>query len=238
MGIRDAIRKIVFGHKANSKLYIEYLRKIGVRVGEHVTIYTPTKTTIDESYPWMLTIGNNVKIAQGAIILNHDYSWSVLKGVSGAILGASGKVTIGDNVFIGMNAIITRNVRIGNNVVIGAGSVVTKDCLDNGVYAGNPAIRIAELDDFLEKRKQQRNLLLHIFSATAAAPLRKFSTSFSCCLNVQSLRKRSSGVRTSCNLAETLKHPFYTWKTTNHNLRITKHLCLTVFQTNWKMANS
>jgi len=154
MGIRDAIRKIVFGHKANSKLYIEYLRKIGVRVGEHVTIYTPTKTTIDESYPWMLTIGNNVKIAQGAIILNHDYSWSVLKGVSGAILGASGKVTIGDNVFIGMNAIITRNVRIGNNVVIGAGSVVTKDCLDNGVYAGNPAIRIAELDDFLEKRKQ------------------------------------------------------------------------------------
>ena len=145
---------MVYGPKADSERYIAHLRKIGVLVGENVTIYTPTKTTIDECYPWLLTIGNNVKIAQGAIILNHDYSWSVLKGVSGGILGAAGKVTIGNNVFIGMNAIITRNVTIGNNVVIGTGSVVTKDCLDNGVYAGNPARRIAELPDFLEKRKK------------------------------------------------------------------------------------
>lgn len=154
MGLRELIRKVIYGHKANSELYIEHLRKIGVQVGEDVTIYTPTKTTIDECYPWLITIGNHVKITQGVIILNHDYSWSVLKGVSGSILGASGKVTIGDNVFIGMNTIIMRNVTIGNNVVIGAGSVVTKDCLDNGIYAGNPARRIADLDDFIEKRKE------------------------------------------------------------------------------------
>lgn len=54
------------------------------------------------------------------------------------MLGASGVVEIGDNVFIGMNTIIERNVKIGNNVVIGAGSVVTKDCEPNSVYAGAP----------------------------------------------------------------------------------------------------
>ena len=63
-----------------------------------------------------------MRITEGVKILTHDYSWSVLKlyeSVSenpGAILGASGTVKIGDNVFIGMNTIITRNVEIGNNV--------------------------------------------------------------------------------------------------------------------------
>lgn len=147
------IKGFIYGHKANSERYIAYLKKIGVSIGEDVAIYAPTKTLIDEQYPWMITIGNHVKIAQGVVILTHDYSWATLKRVyEGAILGASGKVSIGNNVFIGMNAIIARGVTIGDNVVIGAGSVVTKDCLPNGVYAGNPARRIAELDDFYEKR--------------------------------------------------------------------------------------
>ncbi len=49
-----------------------------------------------------------------------------------------GKVTIGDNVWIGGNACIMPGVTIGNNVVIGAGSVVTKDIPDNVIAAGNP----------------------------------------------------------------------------------------------------
>lgn len=72
------------------------------------------------------------------------------------MLGASGVVEIGDNVFIGMNTIIERNVKIGNNVVIGAGSVVTKDCEPNSVYAGAPAKRIMNIDDFFEKRRKKQ----------------------------------------------------------------------------------
>lgn len=147
-------KRLVYGHKADSKAYISHLRKIGASVGEDVVIYAPNKTTIDEQYPWMLTIGDHVRICQGTVILTHDYAWSVLKGAKGGpILGASGKVTIGNHVFIGMNALITRGVTIGSNVVIGAGSVVTKDCPDNGVYAGVPAGRICSLDEFYEKRK-------------------------------------------------------------------------------------
>ena len=78
MNIRALLRGIIYGHKADSQRYIAHLRKIGVHVGENVTIYTPSKTTIDECYPWLTTTGNNVKITQGVIILNHDYAWSVL----------------------------------------------------------------------------------------------------------------------------------------------------------------
>jgi acetyltransferase-like isoleucine patch superfamily enzyme len=48
-------------------------------------------------------------------------------------------VKIGDNVWIGMNAIILKGVTIGENSVVAAGSVVTKSVEPNTVVAGNPA---------------------------------------------------------------------------------------------------
>lgn len=68
------------------------------------------------------------------MILTHDYSWSVLKRnprkeKQGQILSAIGPVTIGNNVFIGINSVITRNVTIGDNIIIGTGSIVTKKLL-------------------------------------------------------------------------------------------------------------
>ena len=49
-----------------------------------------------------------------------------------------GKTRIGNNVSIGSNSTILP-VTITDHVVIGAGSVVTKDILEPGIYAGNPA---------------------------------------------------------------------------------------------------
>ena len=74
------IRKIVYREKADSDSYIRYLRKIGMKIGDYCTIYNPTKTLIDETRPWLISIGNNVKIALGVTILTHGYEWSVLKG--------------------------------------------------------------------------------------------------------------------------------------------------------------
>ena len=142
MGVKEVLKKIVYGKRYSSETYIDYLRRIGVKIGEDCTIYVPSKTLIDEQYPWMITIGNHVRITEGVKILTHDYSWSVLKlyeGVSenpGAILGASG------------------TVEIGNNVIIGAGSVVTSSCDHNGVYAGVPAKRIMSIDEYYEKRER------------------------------------------------------------------------------------
>ena len=155
MLLKKWIRKILLREKADSASYINWMRSKGATVGNDVTVYVPTKTQIDMTCPWLLTIGDHVRITQGVIILTHDYSWSVLKQLpdhKGIILGAQSPVSIGNNVFIGMNTIITRGVTVGDNVVIGAGSVVTKDCESNSVYAGNPAKKIMTIDEYFQKR--------------------------------------------------------------------------------------
>lgn len=151
--IKKMIHNIVLGEKADSNKYVSYLRKKGVRVGEDVRFYSPSNSVIDVSAPWLLSIGDHVRITHGVIILTHDYAWSVLKARNGSVHGAQSPVKIGNNVFVGMNAIITRGVTIGDNVIIGAGSVVTKECEANSVYAGNPAKRIMSIDEYYEKRK-------------------------------------------------------------------------------------
>lgn len=49
------------------------------------------------------------------------------------------KVTIGNDVWIGKNAIIICGCKIGNGVIVGAGAVVTHDILDYAVVGGVPA---------------------------------------------------------------------------------------------------
>ena len=46
---------------------------------------------------------------------------------------------IGDNVFVGVGAVVVGKIKIGNNVQIGANAVVTKDVPDNAIVVGNPA---------------------------------------------------------------------------------------------------
>lgn len=154
--LKRLVRNIVYREKASSEKYIAYLRKRGVQIGRDVSFFSPTHTLVDLTLPWLLTIGDHVRITHGVIILTHDYSWSVLKQLpenEGRILGAQSPVFIGNNVFVGMNAIITRGVTIGDNVIIGAGSVVTKDCEAGSVYAGSPAKKIMTIEEYLHKRE-------------------------------------------------------------------------------------
>lgn len=56
-------------------------------------------------------------------------------------------VHIGDNVWIGANAVVLPGVTIGENTVIGAGSVVTKDIPANVVAVGNPCKVLREIGE-------------------------------------------------------------------------------------------
>lgn len=157
--IKRFLRNIILREKASSEKFVAYLRKNGVQVGENVRFFSPSNTLVDISCPWLLTIGDNVNVTHGVIILTHDYSWSVLKRHNknqGVILGAQSPVKIGNNVFIGMNSVITRGVTIGDNVVIGAGSVVTGNCENDSVYAGSPARRIMSIDEYYSKRERKQ----------------------------------------------------------------------------------
>ena len=49
------------------------------------------------------------------------------------------EVVIGNDVWIGMRAIIMPGVKVGNGAVIGTGAVVTKDVPDYAVVGGVPA---------------------------------------------------------------------------------------------------
>lgn len=48
-------------------------------------------------------------------------------------------MTIGNDVWIGTNAVIMPGITVGNGVIIGAGAVVTKDVPDYAVVGGIPA---------------------------------------------------------------------------------------------------
>ena len=55
-------------------------------------------------------------------------------------------ITIGENCWIGMNAMVLPGVILGNHTIVGAGSVVTKSFeKGNCIIAGNPAKVIKEL---------------------------------------------------------------------------------------------
>lgn len=150
------LKKLVYKEKLDSESYIKYLRQQGAKIGKRVDIYAPNKTLIDMTRPWLIDIGDDVQITENVTILTHGYDWSVLKGVYGEVLGSSGGVKIGNNVFIGMKTTILKGVHIGNNVIIGANSLVNKDIPDNCVAAGNPAKVIMPLDQYYEKRKKEQ----------------------------------------------------------------------------------
>lgn len=151
--IKEIVKKILYREKADSNSYEKHLRKLGVRIGDRTVIYVPTKTCIDITRPWLIEIGNDVKITEGVTILTHGYDWSVLQNVYGEILGSAGKVKIGNNVFIGMKTTILKNVEIGNDVIIEANSLVNKNIPSNVVVAGNPARIIMSIDEYYQKRK-------------------------------------------------------------------------------------
>lgn len=81
-------------------------------------------------------IGENVMCGPNVQIYTAYHPTEPELRLSGLELAAP--IKIGNNVWIGGNAIICPGVTIGDNTTIGAGSVVVKDIPANVVAAGNP----------------------------------------------------------------------------------------------------
>jgi len=77
-------------------------------------------------------IGNNCNISQGVTI-----------GVSGLGL-YRGTPVLGNNVYIGANAVLAGKIFIGDNVLIGACTMVNRSFQDNSVLMGVPAIMVSQ----------------------------------------------------------------------------------------------
>lgn len=103
------------------------------RIGIHCTIIGP------------VTIGSHVNLAQGITVtaLNHNFDDATKRideqGVS------TRPVVIGDDVWIGANAVILPGVTIGHHAVVAAGAVVTKDVAPQTIVGGVPAKEIKRI---------------------------------------------------------------------------------------------
>jgi acetyltransferase-like isoleucine patch superfamily enzyme len=183
MDVRYLAARLMYPNNCSSEAYIKYLRKMGCHIGEHTFFFAPRHNTIDTTRPYLLYIGDYCKITQGVVILTHDYSRSVLRMEYKEIIEDACFVHIGDNVFIGINAIILKGATIGNNVIIGAGSVVSHDIPDNTVAAGNPAKVVMTLDEYYQKRKERfileaKEYAREIYRRTAKYPTIKDMADF------------------------------------------------------------
>ena len=136
----------------------KYAKKVGVHFGANFHAYG---YVMYGSEPWAISIGDNVFITNNVTFITHD-GGTLLFRKTVPDLEITKPITIGNNVFIGMNTTILPGVNIGNNVVIGAGSVVSKSIPDNSVYAGNPARFIKTTDDYFKKIKEQSLHLGHL----------------------------------------------------------------------------
>lgn len=105
--------------------------------------------------PFLINMKNNVFIAAGVRLVTHSEHHVVFNNEenSNSFRTKFGYINIGNNVFIGANAIVLYDVNIGNNVIIGAGAVVTKDIPDGSVVAGVPAKVIGTYDSLKEKSR-------------------------------------------------------------------------------------
>lgn len=124
---------------------IESFCCINNAVGD-VTIGDYTRIGIHNTIIGPVCIGNHVNLAQGITItaLNHNFE-DASKRIDEQ--GISTKpVVIGDDVWIGANAVILPGVTIGSHCVVAAGAVVTKDVPDNCVVGGVPAKVIKSLN--------------------------------------------------------------------------------------------
>lgn len=105
------------------------------RIGIHCTVIGP------------VCIGHHVNLAQGITVtaLNHNFADTNRRIDEQGI--STRPVVIGDDVWIGANAVILPGVTIGRHVVVAAGAVVTKDVPDNCVVAGIPAKVVKKLEE-------------------------------------------------------------------------------------------
>jgi len=148
--LKAQIKDVVFGE--NVKV-VEPVNLYGCSIGSdcfigpfteiqnNVTIGSKTKVQSHSFICSLVTIGDNCFIGHGVMFINDAFSSG---GPAGGDVSKWKATSIGNHVSIGSNATILP-VSICDNAVIGAGAVVTKDIIEPGIYAGNPARLVRSL---------------------------------------------------------------------------------------------
>ena len=62
---KKIVKKIIYGNRADSSSYVSFLRNAGCSIGDKTVIYDPPSTFIDVTRPWLINIGEGVKLQKG-----------------------------------------------------------------------------------------------------------------------------------------------------------------------------
>ena len=170
-----------------NRLIKDYQRTLFKRIGKNVRINNGSNFTYNtieigddvsvgvrcviQSAHGTIRIGSHVMIGPGVQIHGGDHVVDrpcvFMDTVHDKKDDEDGVLVIGDDVWIGGNAIILKGVTIGDGSVVAAGSIVTKDVPPCSIVAGIPARVIKkrfadqQIEDkhmkFLLEQKNQRN---------------------------------------------------------------------------------
>lgn len=128
------------GYKISTSAHIKsrcYFEGNNVYIGENVFVNHDCKFYSHNGS--LIAIEDNVTIAMGVTFCTHTHKIGnrECRARKGTVVAP---ITIGIGTWIGANVTVLPGVTIGSGCIIAAGSVVTQDCVNNGLYAGVPAI--------------------------------------------------------------------------------------------------
>jgi putative colanic acid biosynthesis acetyltransferase WcaF len=131
------------------------LRWFGARIGRENFIYPSARIWA----PWWLETGDVVTIASGVEVYNPggvQLSHHAIVSQGAFLCGATHdynspafpmtwrRIEIGPHAWVCARAVVLPGVKLGEGAVLGAAAVASRDLEPWGVYAGNPARKVAE----------------------------------------------------------------------------------------------
>lgn len=108
----------------------------GVKIGRGC--FVDPSATLETAYPENITLGDDVRVAAGAIIMTHIKGPHYLRQI-GVVPSVNAPVVVEDHAFIGVNAVIMPGVTVGKASVVVSGAVVLSNVPPYTIVSGNPA---------------------------------------------------------------------------------------------------
>ena len=138
IGDSEIRKKIVESFPKNTKfttiIHPSVIMSKWVEIGEGSIIAAGTKLTCN------IKIGKHAQLNLQTSI-GHDFKasnyFTTAQGVN-----ISGNCTFGECTYLGANAAIREKITICDNVIIGMGGIVVKNISESGVYVGNPVKKL------------------------------------------------------------------------------------------------